>query len=403
MSGLDIADVAARAGVDAAYVERLVDLGAVAPDGDGRFGPGDVRRVTLVRTLERSGVPLEGIGAAVRDGALSLAFVDTVSYDRFSALSEVTFRELSERTGIAVELLFVMRQAVGAAVPGPDDRVREDELRIVPLLELQLGQGFRPVAVERWLQVYGEGLRRIAETEEDYFQSEVIRPLLSSGLSPIEAWAAAHELSPRLATTAEDAVLAIYHAQQARSWTRGILEYVEGQLEAAGLHSRLERLPAVCFLDITGYTRLTEERGDAAAAELAERLARLVQAVSRRHGGQPVKWLGDGVMFHFPEPGPGVLAALEMVAGVADAGLPPAHVGLHAGPVLFQEGDYFGRTVNVAARVADYARPGEVLVTQEVVDASAGIGLAFTEVGPVELKGVSGVVRLHSARTAGPA
>ena len=69
-------------------------------------------------------------------------------------------------------------------------------------------------------------------------------------------------------------------------------------------------------------------------------------------------------------PGPAVLAALQMVQGVAGAGLPAAHVGLHAGPVLFQEGDYYGRTVNVAARIADYARPGEVLVTQEVVDAS---------------------------------
>src|SRR5207237_781807 len=79
------------------------------------------------------------------------------------------------------------------------------------------------------------------------------------------------------------------------------------------------------------------------------------------------------------------------------AGLPPAHVGLHAGPVLFQEGDYFGQTVNVASRIADYARPGEVLVSQAVVDASAGAGAAFTEIGPVELKGVTGAIHLHAA------
>jgi adenylate cyclase len=86
-----------------------------------------------------------------------------------------------------------------------------------------------------------------------------------------------------------------------------------------------------------------------------------------------------------------------MVRLVADAGLPSAHVGLHAGPVLFQEGDYFGRTVNVAARVADYARPGEVLATKEIVDASSGAGVSFTPIGPVELKGVSGVVELYAA------
>src|SRR5206468_7252037 len=136
----------------------------------------------------------------------------------------------------------------------------------------------------------------------------------------------------------------------------------------------LERPPAMCFLDITGYTRITQERGDAAAADVAERLGRLVQRTSVQHGGRPVKWLGDGVMLYFRDPGPGVVAALDMVDGVTDAGLPPAHVGLHAGPVLFQEGDYFGQTVNLASRIADYARPGEVLVTQQVVDASTADG-----------------------------
>ena len=152
---------------------------------------------------------------------------------------------------------------------------------------------------------------------------------------------------------------------------------------------------------MTGYTRLTAERGDTAAAALAEQVGRLVQRTSVAHGGRPVKWLGDGVMLFFPEPGPAVLAALGMVEGVAAAGLPPAHVGLHAGPVLFQEGDYYGQTVNVASRIGEYARPGEVLVSQEVVDAAgdaAGAGeVTFREIGPVELKGVSGVVHLHQA------
>src|SRR5207244_2275016 len=93
----------------------------------------------------------------------------------------------------------------------------------------------------------------------------------------------------------------------------------------------------------------------------------------------------------------GVVAALDMVDGISEAGLPPAHVGLHAGPVLFQDGDYFGQTVNVASRIAEYARPGEVLVSQEVLAASEGGVASFTEIGPVELKGVSGTVRLHAA------
>ena len=154
----------------------------------------------------------------------------------------------------------------------------------------------------------------------------------------------------------------------------------------------------MCFLDITGYTRLTEERGDAAAADLAARLAGLVRRSALEHGGTPVKWLGDGVMFYFREPAAAVLAAVEMVEVVGSHGLPPAHVGIHAGPVVFQDGDYFGRTVNLAARIAEYARPGEVLVSQEVVDAAGGGSVTFTEIGPVELKGVPGTLRLHIAR-----
>jgi class 3 adenylate cyclase len=154
----------------------------------------------------------------------------------------------------------------------------------------------------------------------------------------------------------------------------------------------------MCFLDLTGYTRLTEERGDEAAAELAARLAGLVRRTAQEHDGTPVKWLGDGVMIYFREPADAVLAAVEMTERVGRHGLPPAHVGIHAGPVIFQDGDYFGRTVNLAARIAEYARPGQVLVSEEVVDAADGVPLTFTEIGPVELKGVPGTIRLHTAR-----
>jgi adenylate cyclase len=153
----------------------------------------------------------------------------------------------------------------------------------------------------------------------------------------------------------------------------------------------------MCFLDLTGYTQLTEERGDEAAADLAARLAGLVRRSAQEHDGLPVKWLGDGVMTYFRAPADAVLAALEMAEVVVRQGLPPAHVGIHAGPVVVQDGDYFGRTVNLAARIADYARPGEVLVSREVVEAAGAGPARFTEIGPVELKGVSGTLRLYSA------
>jgi adenylate cyclase len=393
--GLQIAD---RAGVDPSYVARLLELGILEPDEDGLLSDLDVRRVRIVQTLEGAGLPLEGLGQALRSGALSLGFIDSPSYDRWASQSDTTFQSLSESTGVPIALLMVIREAMGSAPPDPGDRVREDELLVVPLIQLQHEQGFRPEVIERALRVYGETMRRISETESDWWRSEVMMPLLRRGYDAAAMDAASNELSPALARVSDQAILAVYHGQQAHSWMRNILEGFEAALTNAGLHSRLERFPAMCFLDLTGYTRLTEERGDAVAADLARSLASLVQKDSVRYGGRVVKWLGDGVMFHFPDPGKGVLAAIDMAKAAVTVGLPPAHVGLHAGPVLFQEGDYFGRTVNITARIADYARPGEVLVTQEVVDASDGVDVDFMKIGPIELKGVSGALNLYSAR-----
>jgi adenylate cyclase len=393
-------EVARKAGVDTDYVDRLVELGILRPGRGDTFSPGDVRRARWVRSLERAGVPIDGMAAAVRQGTLSFSFLDVAVFDRFALLSDTTFREVSERTGVPLELLKVVREAIGFAEPRPGDRLREDELSVVQAIELQLSKGFRPVVIERWLRVCGDSLGRITETETDWYATEVVRPLLEAGMTEAEMLEAQADVGSRIAPLTEQATLAIYHGQQEHAWSKALVESVESALDKAGLLKRLHRPPAVVFLDVTGYTRLTEEQGDQAAADLAARLASLVRRSAQEHGGQAVKWLGDGVMFYFPDPGRGVLAALQMVEGVATDALPPAHVGIHAGPVVFQEGDYFGRTVNIAARIAEYARPGEVLVSQEVVDAAAGTPVTFTEIGPVELKGLSGTPRLYSARRA---
>jgi adenylate cyclase len=396
--GLSKRDVADRAGVDPDYVDRLVEVGIVEPGSGATFSPGDVRRARWVQSFERAGVPLEGIAAAVRDGALSFSYLDATAFDRFAGVSRTTFRELSERTGVPLDLLLVVREAHGFAEPRPEDHVREDELAVVPAIELMLSSGIRPEVIERLLRAYGDGLRRIVETETDWYRSEVQVPLLQGGMSETEMLAAQAEIGSGMAPLMEQALLSIYHGQQEHAWSTSAVEDVEAALEGAGLYRPIRRPPAVSFLDITGYTRLTEERGDEAAAELAAKLATVVRGASRDHGGQPVKWLGDGVMFYFPNPGDGVVAALDMVEGVAADALPPARVGIHAGPVVFQEGDYFGRTVNIAARIADVARPGEVLVSQEVVDAADLDGVGLTAIGPIELKGVSEPLSLHSVR-----
>jgi adenylate cyclase len=393
-------EVAGRAGVDVAYVDRLVELGILKPGTEDAFSQGDVRRARWVHSLEAAGVPLDGMAAAVGDGTISFSFLDESGFDRFAELSGATFQELSDRTGIPMDLLKVVREAVGFGEPQPEDHVREDELAVVPAIELQLSTGLRPIMIGRWLRVCADSLRRITETETDW-RTEVMAHFIEQGMSEREMLEAQAEFGSRLTPLMEQALLAAYRGQQEHAWKSAFEEFVEGALERTGRLSRLHRPPAMCFLDITGYTRLTEERGDEAAAEVAERLAALVRRSSQEHKGEPVKWLGDGVMFHFPDPGQGVLAALQMVEGVAMEGLPPAHVGMHAGPVVFQEGDYFGRTVNIAARIAEYARPGEVLVSQEVVDVAQGTPVIFAEIGSVELKGVSGSLTLHRASRAG--
>ncbi len=393
------AQAAERAGLSVEELSRLVELGILEPDAEGRFTQGDVRRAGLVGSLATAGIPLDGLGAAMRSGRVTLDFLDEPAYERFSALSGVTFAQLAERTGVPVEQLMLIREATGSNPPAPDDRVREGELPFAAFIEFQVKAGFDPIAIARLLRVAGDSLRRMAESESAWWNSEIMAPAMAAGKRPDDVFGA--DFVTRMTVLSERAVIELYRLQQTKTWTANIIEGVEVTLAAAGLHSRLEHPPAMCFLDITGYTRLTQERGDAAAAGLAEQLARLVQRISVKHGGRPVKWLGDGVMFHFPNPGPGVMAALEMVASVAGAGLPPAHVGLHSGPVIFQEGDYYGQTVNVASRIAEYARPGEVLVSQEVVDAAGGAEVVFREIGPVELKGVTGAVRLHAASRPG--
>jgi len=392
-----------RAGVDPSYVNRLIDLAIVTTDAANRLTRGDVLRAQMAQSLETGGVPLESLAATIRDGQASLTFLDAPSYEHFPLLSDETFNGLNARTGLPVDLLMLIREATGGAVPNPDDQVREDELAVVPLIEAALTIGFRPVSIARLLRVLGDSLRRVAETEADAYQSDLVEPMQAAGASDAELLAISTSADTlRMDRAMDDAVMTIWHAHQMRPWTAALIGIIEKSLTDAGLLTPLRRPPAISFLDITGYTHLTHERGDAAAADLAEVLGRLVHRIATKRNGTAVKWLGDGVMMYFKDPGSAVLAALEMVDGVVSAGLPPAHVGIHAGPLLTQAGDYYGKTVNLASRIADYARPGEVLVTTEVVDASNDIGAMFSEVGPAELKGVSGVLQLHSAHWARP-
>ena len=383
------AELAARARVAPELVERLVELGILGP---APYGLGDVRRARLVAACERAGLPLEGIGAAIADGRLSLAFLDLLSLAG-RALTGTTYAQLCAQEGLRMELVQRVHEASGLGRPQPDDPIHPLDRDLLASAQLGRMLGLDDGVLIRIARVYGENVRRIAQAEPEFYHHHVEAPLLASGLDERQMREAASQMSDHLAEVVQRLLLALY----ARHQERYTIEHLVEHIESVVTERRPQRPPAMCFLDLAGYTRLTEEQGDRAAATLASSLASLVEQVSLPHDGQPVKWLGDGVMFHFKQPGQAVVAALEMVERTPQAGLPEAHVGLHAGPVVFQDGDYFGRTVNLAARIAAHAGPGQVLVSDEVV-AECGDGpVAFEPIGPVPLKGVAEPVPLHRA------
>jgi adenylate cyclase len=398
MSEHSVEEAANRAGTTVAFARRMASAGLTG-DGDGvRFSDGDIRRLQVLQHVERAGLSLDGVAELVRSGRLSLDFIDTAGRGVFTPLEDVTFSRLSEDTGVRIDVLATIREALGRPRPRPDERVSKSEMAVLPLVQLQHELGFRDRAIEQALRVFGDSLGRIAETEAEWFRSEIIGPMLEGGASQEEVGRFAAEMSPRLSDVSDQAMSAIYHGQQGHAWLVNIITGIAMALESAGLHTVEQSVPAMCFLDITGYTHFTSERGDQVAADLAERLRKVVQPPTMGHGGRAVKWLGDGVMFWFPNAESGVLAALQIVDDAEKEELPPVHVGLHAGPVVFQAGDYYGNTVNVAARIGAFARPGEVLVSQEVVDRTdVDTSIAFREVGAVELKGVLQPIVLHAA------
>jgi adenylate cyclase len=395
---LSEAQLVERAGSSSDEIGRLVELGILVPEPvEPRFNAGDVRRARLASACQDGGIPLDAVGRAIRDGKLSLGFLDLPHYSVFSELTPTTFAELERQTGIPMPVLQAMREALGGARPGPEDRVRADDLEVMELVRLTREVAVPDDAMIRILRVYGESLRRIADAEGYVYHSYFEMPLLRSGLPQRDMMEQASAASESFAEPLERSIVAIYHRQQEHAWTADIVEHIEAALEDAGIARRVERPPAMAFLDLSGYTRVTEERGDQAAAELAASLSNIVATAAAQHRGRAVKWVGDGVMFHFPDAGPAVRSALEMVERTPAVGLPPAHVGIDAGPVVSQDGDFFGRTVNVAARVSDRAGPGQILVTDRVVEAASSDGFRFRELGPAELKGLPHPVVLFEA------
>ena len=159
------------------------------------------------------------------------------------------------------------------------------------------------------------------------------------------------------------------------------------------MRRRSDHAPAaIVFVDLSGFTRLTEEEGDELAAERSREFANVVRTAAGRHRGRVIKLLGDGAMLHFESAADGVSGASAVVDLAGHAGLPAARAGISVGPLIRRDGDYFGRTVNLASRICDAAAAGTVTATREVADLTDGV--PWTPIGEATLKGVPDPVAL---------
>jgi adenylate cyclase len=400
MDGITEKQLVERSGVAEERVRRFIDLGILERGPDG-FRPPDVQLARLYVSLDEAGFSPDMIGQLIAAGAWSNAWADLI-FPNPHPYSEKTLGELSDQIGLPRSLAERIYASSQLAFPGWDERVREDEAEYLSIMAtIYEGIGRDEEAALTPGRIAGESTRRIAEVLARFFRTTVEEPLFESGIKMSEAIQTVAEIGGVFMERAERGLVILHNRHLEHYVFEDVVRNLELTLEREGIAQRApQRPPAIAFMDLTGFTSLTEREGAESAARLAAQLAEMVQGAANRHRGHVVKLLGDGVMFHFPRPVDAVLCGLDLVDEAPSRGLPKARVGVDAGPVIFRDADYFGRTVNVAARVTDYARPAEVLATETVVAEASSEDLAFSEIGDVGLKGLAGPVRLSRAERA---
>jgi adenylate cyclase len=400
-------EVAAEAGCPEDRIRWLTDLGLITPDERGRFTLGAVLAVKMGSALLESGVPAASIERAATEGMLKFQRTDEYLPYEPGPRSERTFAEFQARAGPGAELLPAVYEVLGLPKPDPDAPIHVDEevlferfldawslapdedsmLRAARLM----AQGAR-AAMLGWMELQDEQLaeparERLLRGELEEFPDDVrVAFTKASRLAPeMFLWLSARYLEHRSVS--------------------GIVEGFERFLATRGLAPTPDPLgpPAIVFVDLSGFTRLTRERGDESAVVAAASLQRHADATATRHSGRLVKLLGDGAMLRLTDAGVGVDAALDLVETMSGEGALSSHAGVHVGPVIERDLDVFGQTVNLASRIADVAGPGEVLASEAVAEAAGDVPFGFERIQDAELKGLPGPVALFHVTRRGSA
>jgi adenylate cyclase len=391
-NSISLAEASRIAGVSTSTLKRWADEGLVPVD-DGRWTPASAAQARVIARMRERGYSVEAIREAARGGRLAFGYAE----DLFQVPEgHYTQEKAAELTGLEPELIERLMTLLGTPM-GAEGMLNEDDLRAMRHCANVLQSGFPLVAFLQLVRVYAQSIRRVADAEVRLFHLYIHEPLMQEEVPPLEIAEEMGELAADLLPVTGP-LMEYMHNRYLRFY---IEQDVVGHMEAdiGGAGRGLARVSMTfCFVDLTGFTRYTEEEGDEEALDMIERFVDTVEATLPAEA-TIVKTIGDEVMVVSPEPATLTEWAVGFLALFQER--PQPRVGIHNGAAVFRDGDYFGGDVNLAHRVVSRALGGEVLVTEAVVEAIDDSDfLRFDAIGEVVLKGFPEPISLYIARPA---
>ena len=388
MTDLTLTELAERIGVSPGTLRRWADTGLI-PGFDGVWTPAHASHARIVARLRARGHTLAQIRQASDAGRLAFAYTEQLFEEDEAGVS---LRDASKETSLEPALIKRLFSAAGYSDTATE-RLTEDDLQLLRYISAVLAAGFPLVALVQLLRVYGQAVAQIADAEVRLFHLYVHEPLMRDGVPGLEMAEEMEGLAREMLPLASPVMDAMHKRFLSHFVAQDVVGHMEIDLEETPELGRLK--VAVAFADLAGYTRLTEEMGDEQAVDAVDRFVGAVEN-TLPEDARIVKTIGDEVMVVGTDIGALTDWAVGFQEFVAEM-RPLPRIGLHAGEVLYRDGDYYGRNVNLAARVVARSAGGEVLVTEPVVGA-AGPHLAFKSIGAVRLKGFSDVTEMFVAR-----
>jgi adenylate cyclase len=390
VSPLTLSEVAARAGVTPATLRRWAKDGVI-PQYDGEWTPAAVAHARIVARLRERGHSLAEIRKAGESGRLAFGYVEDLFPEPTGGY---TLEEAARDTGLEPALIERIYSTVGFNLHSLE-HVREDDLQFLRCVAAVLAAGFPLVAFLQLVRVYGQSIAQVADAEVRLFDLYVHEPLMRDGVGGVEMAEEMQALARELLPLASPMMDHVHQHFLAYFVEQDVIGHMETDLEEGDLDLGRLRV-AIAFADLAGYTRLTEEEGEEQALDAVERFVESVEH-TLPDDARVIKTIGDEVMIVGSDPA----ALTDWAVGfqLLHRERPLPRIGIHYGQVLYRDGDYYGREVNLAARVAARAAGGEVLVTRPVIE-NAGAHLEFEPIGDVRLKGFARPTELFLARLA---